>query len=138
VPRMLSIAPLALVVALAAPAGSSAREASSTTTTMRTIATASTNDFRVVLRAARQPADPPTAVVTATTAERVGKAWRQTGSHRLAGPFFWNTLTGPRAVCELTIRTAGAQPTFRPYVTIQLLRTPALGCGVAGRYALAP
>jgi hypothetical protein len=105
----------------------------------RVIATVTTSDFRVVLtaRQARAGGGAPSAVVAATTSQRFGGRWQQTATHRLKGNYFWNTARGPRAVCRIGIRTAGAQPTFRPHVVIQLLVSPALGCGTTQRFQLA-
>jgi hypothetical protein len=101
------------------------------------IAAASAGDFRVVLRATKAGSgSAPTAVVSLTTSQRVGGRWERTGAHRLRGPLFWNTVTGPRNVCRLDLRTAGARPRFRPFVVVQLLLTPSLGCGAAQRYDL--
>jgi hypothetical protein len=72
-----------------------------------------------------------------TTSQRLHGRWQQTTTHRLNGTYFWNTATGPRAVCRLEIRTASAQPTFRPYIVVQLLVSPALGCGTAQRFRIA-
>ena len=107
-------------------------------TASRVIATVTTSDFRVVL-AARQTGTgggASSAVVTATVSQRVGGRWQQTATHRLRDAYFWNTATGPRAWCRLEIRTAGTQPKFRPYVLVQLLVSPALGCGTTQRFRL--
>ena len=63
------------------------------------------------------------------TYRRAGGRWQRTGSHELRGPYFWKTLTAPRAVCRLEIRTTGAAARFRPRALVQLLQTPSLGCG---------
>jgi hypothetical protein len=108
-------------------------------TASRVIATVTTSDFRVVLtaRQARAEGSPPSAVIRVTTSQRIGGRWQQTATHRLRGTYFWHTATGPRAVCRLEIRTAGAPPKFRPYVVVQLLVSPALGCGTTERFHLA-
>jgi hypothetical protein len=128
----------ALVVAtsMASPSDSQGPRAS---TVSKVIATVTTSDFRVVLTARQTGAGggAPSADVGVTTSQRVGARWRQTATQRLKGTYFWKTTTGPRAVCRLDIRTAGAQPTFRPYVVVQLLVSPALGCGTAQRFRLA-
>ena len=108
-------------------------------TASRVIAVATTSDFRVVVtgRQAGAGGSPPSAVIRVTTSRRIGGRWQQTATHRLKGTYFWNTATGPRAVCRLEVRTAGAPPSFRPYVVVQLLLSPALGCGTTQRLHLA-
>lgn len=105
----------------------------------RAIGTVTTSDFRAVLTARQRGAGigAPSADVSVTISQRVGGRWQQTATHRLKGTYFWKTATGPRAVCRLEIRTAGTQPMFRPYVVVQLLVSPALGCGTAQRFSLA-
>jgi len=61
--------------------------------------------------------------VTVDTFDRTGGQWQRVGARRLAGPFFWKTVTAPHALCRLEIVTASS-----PGVTVQLLRTPSLGC----------
>jgi hypothetical protein len=128
----------ALVVAasIASPSDSRGPLAS---TVRRVIGTVTTSDFRVVLTARQTGAGggAPSAIVRVTTSRRVVGRWQQTATHRLKGTYFWNTATGPRAVCRLEIRTAGTQPTFQPYVVVQLLASPALGCGTTQRFHLA-
>jgi len=128
----------ALVVATSMASPSDSRGALAPTAS-RVIATVTTSDFRVVLtaRRARAGGSAPSAVVRVTTSQRIGGRWQQTATHRLKGTYFWNTATGPRAVCRLEIRTAGPQPTFRPYVVVQLLVSPALGCSTMQRFHLA-
>jgi hypothetical protein len=102
------------------------------------IGSVTTTEFRAVLAAAKDDGGgSPTATVTLATWQRVAGRWRRTGLHRLTGPYFWNTVSGPRSVCRLEIRTAGGQPVFRPVVAVQLLITPSVGCGRVHRYILA-
>ena len=89
------------------------------------IATASSTDFRAELVARRSSGgSAPTATVTLTTFERNGSVWRKLTSKRLDGSFFWKTVSSPRAICRFELASAA-----RPHVTVQLLLTPALGCG---------
>jgi hypothetical protein len=91
-----------------------------------TIGSAAAVDFRVVLTARPTSQESaPTAAVTATVYRRGRDAWERTVSRRLPGTFFWNVVKGPRAVCRLSIATAG---TARPHATIRLLLSPSLGC----------
>lgn len=117
-----------LVSAAVATGGSSA--GGETASASRTIASTTTNDFRVVVTAEKLgSSDAPAATATLATYRRAGGGWRRTGSHELDGPYFWKTLTAPRAVCRLEIRTTGAAARFRPRTRVQLLQTPSLGCG---------
>ncbi len=92
-----------------------------------TVATAAGVDYRVVLTASRDSSDaPPAAHVTVTTYERASGGWQVGRAERLAGTYFWHTITGPHALCRLELRTSA-----RPHVVVQLLQSPALGCGPA-------
>jgi hypothetical protein len=129
--RRFHLAAIALAVASLAT-GASAASASATP-----IATVTTSDFRVVVTAEKTGSgSAPTATVRVITSKRSGRSWRRTGAHRLGGSYFWNTVTGPHAVCRLDIRTSSLEARARPYVVVQLLLTPALGCGAAQRFAL--
>ena len=124
-----------LVTAAVATGGSSAR--GDATSASRTIASTTTSDFRVVVRAEKRGAGAaPAASATLETYRRAGGGWRRTGARDLQGPYFWKTLTGPRAVCRLEIRTTGAAPRFRPRALVQLLQTPSLGCGPVSQHGL--
>ena len=124
---------VALVAAALATAGREQAPA-----TAKTIASTSTSDFRVVVSAANLGGGggAPEAAVTVRTFERAGGDWRRTNERRLAGPYFWKTLTGPHAVCRLEIRTTAAKAGFRPHATVQLLRSPSLGCGPVSAHRL--
>jgi hypothetical protein len=104
----------------------------------KTIASASTSDVRVVVSATNLGGGggAPAARVRVTTFERASGARRRTGRRPLAGAYFWKTITGPRAVCRLEIRTTAARPGFRPHAVVQLLRSPSLGCGPGTEYRL--
>jgi hypothetical protein len=113
---------LALVAASALAAEAAAAAASS-----KTVATVTTADYRSVVVATKTSGGgAPTAAVTVDTFGRAGGHWQRVGARRLAGPFFWKTVTAPHAVCRLEIVTASS-----PRVTVQLLRTPSLGCARA-------
>ena len=124
---------VAAVVAAAAASGSAAPSGAA----VARIATATTTDFRVVLTAEKRGGGgAPTAVVRLTSEQRIDDRWRRTGAHRLNGTYFWNTVTGPRAVCRLELKTTGASMKPRPRVIVQLLLTPSLGCGRTHQYGL--
>jgi hypothetical protein len=101
----------------------------------RTVATATTSDFRVVVVARKLGGgSAPEARVTVRTFERRSADWRATGVHTLAERYFWNTLTRPRVVCRLEMRTTGGRS--KPTAVVQLLQSPSLGCGPASTYGL--
>ncbi|HEX7082512.1 MAG TPA: hypothetical protein VF186_00170 [Gaiellaceae bacterium] len=93
----------------------------------RPIGSVSGPGLRAALLARRVAGSPPTAQVVVTTYQRDGAAWKRLASRRLAGTYFWNTVTGPRAICNLQLVAAGS----KPHVTVQLLVTPSIGCGKA-------
>ena len=94
------------------------------------IAELSTTDLRAVVTATRRGNEtPPTAQVIVTTFKRATGGWSRTGKHALPGTYFWNTVTGPNAVCRLDLRGGSQAPTKRPRLVIQLLTTPSIGCG---------
>jgi hypothetical protein len=126
----------ALVVTYAAAGAARSERATDQT---KTIAAASTSDFRLELTATRQadPSGAPTATVRLAVSKRAGSGWRRTAVRPLSGgPYFWHTVTGPLAVCSLEIRTTAAKPGFAPHAVVQLLRSPSLGCGPAARFPL--
>jgi len=105
---------------------------------LTTIASATTSDFRLVLVATKRGGSAiPEATVTLRTFEQLDGRWQKTGVHPLRGTYFWKTVTGPRAVCRLEIRTGGARPQFSPRAVVQLLLSPSLGCDSASSYRLA-
>ena len=125
---------VSLVVALALGVVAQAGARGEASTNTKTIASTTTSDFRVVVTAQRRGGgSAPTAALTATTFARTDNAWRRTGRRALGVSYFWKTVTGPRAVCRLEIRTAGASAAFRPHVVVQMLVTPSLGCGPVER-----
>lgn len=74
------------------------------------------------------PGKPPTARVTVKTETRAAGSWTPPAVHAHRGTYFWNTLRGRHSICRLEIETAGAA-THRPVLLVQLLASPALGCG---------
>jgi hypothetical protein len=128
---------LALGFLIAVTATADARVAKPMQAT-KTIASTTTADFRVEVSARNLggAGGAPPAEVTVRTFERSGGAWRRTSERRLAGTYFWKTITGPLAVCRLEIRTTAAKPRFRPHAVVQLLRSPSLGCGPASKHPL--
>jgi hypothetical protein len=127
---------IALAGLLAAYVSSSPARGDADAAASRAIATASTSDFRVVLTATKLGGgSAPIARVTVTTSTKTGGGWRRIGVDRLAGTYFWKTVTAPRAVCRLELRTTGSA-TSRPRALVQLLQTPSVGCGPQAAYSL--
>ena len=126
-PRLATV----VVVALAALLVAYVSDGSGAAT--KTIATASTSDFRVALTATNLGGGggAPEARVTLTTSRKTDGGWRRTGVHRLPGTYFWKTVTGPLAVCLLDLRTTGA-----PRVLVRMLQSPSLGCGPQATFRL--
>lgn len=134
-----SVVAAALIVFAARDrAEASGRVASqSTAQAVATVATLTTRDFRLAVVAQRSGRGAmPTADVRLAVATRVGSSWRERGEMRLRGTYFWHTVSGPRSICRLQIATAAGQASFRPSVIVQLLRSPALGCGDVHRFPL--
>jgi hypothetical protein len=102
------------------------------------LAAVATEDFRVVVAATKRGdvGGAPTASATVSVSRRVAGGWRPTATYRLRGPYFWHTVTGPRAVCRLQVGTTGGRANVRPFVVVQLLQSPSLGCGPPQRFAL--
>src|SRR3954466_3297210 len=122
---------LVLTAALALAVAASASAA-------RTIATATTTDYRVGLTASKgkRSGGAPSASVRIRLYGRSGDGWRSFASRRVPGTYFWNTVTAGPAVCRLQRRPAGKTPSFRSVAVVQLLVTPAIGCGRATSYPL--
>jgi hypothetical protein len=134
--RLLTLA-LAICGALAVTALTGAGEATPAAQA-KTIASATTTDFRVVVSATNLGGGggAPEAAVTVRTYERSSGGWRRTNEQPLAGPYFWKTITGPLAICRLELRLTAANPSFRPHAIVQLLRSPSLGCGPSSKHLL--
>jgi hypothetical protein len=134
----LSLAVCAALVAGAHGAASAVNRTEASTPPAKTIASAVTSDFRVVVVAETRGGGggSPPASVTVETSKRVDGTWVRTGAHRLRGTYFWKSVTGPRAVCRLDVRATAARAGFRPSVVVQLLMSPSLGCGRASEYPL--
>ena len=121
---------IAVSALMAASVGSAAERSAANT---KTIATVSTSDFRAVVVARRSSGGrAPTAAVTIDTYARSGRLWKPVDARALkGGPFFWNTVTGPHALCSFEIASGPGGAGTRPHVVVQLLRSPSLGCAEA-------
>src|SRR5262249_24403582 len=116
-----------LAVALAAILLTIVSAATGATTPSKTIATTSSSDFRADLVSRKlSGGKAPTASLTVVTYERGQSSWQRLGGHRVAGTFFWKTVTGPRAICRLELATVG-----HARVIVQTLVSPAIGCARA-------
>ena len=119
----------------AAPQTRTARHA--TAPRVASVATLTTKDFRVAVVARRlNGGATPTADVRVAVARRVGGAWREWAEKRLDETYFWHTVIGPRSVCRLEIATPARPISARLHVTVQLLQSPSLGCGLTYRVPL--
>jgi hypothetical protein len=134
--RPVAVMLVAVAALVAAALATASREQTPTST--RTIASTTTSDFRVVVLARNLGGGggAPAADVTVRTFQRAAGDWRRTGERRLAGTYFWKTITGPLAICRLEIRTTAARAGFRPVARVQLLRSPSLGCGPVSTHRL--
>lgn len=68
--------------------------------------------------------------MTVEVSTRSGGSWVPAHARMLPGVYFWNTASGPHSVCQLEIETAGGA-LDRPQLLVQLLVSPAAGCGRA-------
>ncbi len=137
--RLVAIAAAALVAlaTLQPTAAGSQSDAHQGAARFATVAAITTQEFRVAVVAKRlNGGSTPTAEVRVGLARRVGGSWREFGEQRLRETYFWNTVSGPRAVCRLEINTAGTRSASRPHVTVRLLLSPSLGCGRTYRVPL--
>lgn len=127
-----------LVAMLGGVAASESRSATpSSAQRVVTVGEVTTKDYRAVVVAHRLGGSPPTAEVRVGSARRVGGRWRELGEKRLDETYFWNSVTGPGAVCRLEIETvAPGRRSFKPAVTVRLLQSPSLGCGDTYRIPL--
>jgi hypothetical protein len=123
---------LALAAAFALGAASTSSAADRAAQTARTIAAVTAVDYRAVVVAQKSSGGlAPTAAVTVRTYERSAGRWQPVGARRLAGPLFWHTVTAPHALCRFEIATVGPVDDRASHVTVQLLRSPSLGCAAA-------
>ena len=136
-PRRSLVVSLVLAVALVVGAHAAARDdtrGAQASATAKTIASTTTSDFRVVVTAKRRGGGAmPSAALTATTFARAQSGWRRAGTHDLGDSYFWKTVTGPRVLCRLDLRTAGPGTAFKPRAIVQMLVTPSIGCGPVER-----
>jgi hypothetical protein len=128
----LALAGLAVIATAAATASASSNNPSRT----MTVAAISTVEYRASVVAHKTSAEPPTARVTVEIETRAAGSWTPPAVHALRGVYFWNTLRSPHSLCQLAIETAGGV-THRPVLLVQLVASPALGCGRDQSFPLA-
>jgi hypothetical protein len=128
VPKSILLIPVALAaIALAAVVCAGAGASSKAAT--KTIGAVIAVDVRATLVATRTgTGSAPAATVTVELDRRTGSGWQRAVTRRLAGTYFWNSVTGPAAICRLDLATAGRGRTA-PHLDVQLLVTPSIGCG---------
>ena len=96
----------------------------------KTIAAVTSVDYRAVVTARKSSSgSAPAATVTVTTYTPDKGRWALARDRRLPETYFWKTVTAPRALCRLEISTAGVATGRGPRLIVQLLLSPALGCG---------
>jgi len=127
----LALAGVAVISTAVATASASSKDAPRT----MTVAAIASVDYRASVVARRSSAEPATARVTIAIERRAAGSWTRPAVHALRGVYFWNTLRGPRSICQLEIETAGGV-THRPVLLVRLLVSPALGCGRAQSFPL--
>lgn len=124
----------ALIALLVLAATALPAAANSIVSPQKTIGTLASVDYRIVVTTRRAAGNPPAATVEVATSHKQGGRWRPGATRTLAGPFFWNVVSGPNALCGLSISTAGGRA--KPHATVRLLASPSLGCGRAYTIAL--
>lgn len=123
-PKPILLLPLALAAVVCTRAGATIQA-----TSTKTIATVATVDVRAKVVATRTGGGAaPAARVIVQADELVDGRWHRLPAHRVAGTYFWKTVTGPAAVCHLDLVTAGLGRA-KPHLAVQLLVTPSIGCG---------
>ncbi|MGW0733951.1 hypothetical protein [Streptomyces sp. NPDC002851] len=123
--RRRTVALGAAVLALTAVPAASAVGDQEPRSTTRQIASATLGtDYKVTLTALRSSTDPYTASVRLQVLVHEGGAWKESDRTRVgaAEGWFWNPLTGSRAVREFS--TASTEPAP---IRVSLLITPSIG-----------
>jgi hypothetical protein len=133
-----AIAVIAAVVVVSMSQGSA--EAGGTAQQQRVIATASSNGFRVTIRAIRESVEgnaPDTATVKIAAFERSGGVWNRLGRALTVGTrsgWFWNVVTRPYGVRQLTLALPGGR--YPERVALRLLISPSIGPSAAFRFVV--
>jgi hypothetical protein len=104
------------------------------------IASASSNGFRVTVRAIREPAqgnEPDAATVKIAAFQRSGGEWHRLGQALTVGTpsgWFWNVVTRPYGVRRLTLALPGGD--FPQRISLRLLISPAIGPSATFRFVV--
>jgi hypothetical protein len=95
-----------------------------------TIATLASVDYRAVVTARPvSSGSAASAIVDVFLYRRTSRSWTLELRRRLPETYFWKTVNAPRALCRLAISTAVPGAGGRGRLIVQLLRSPAVGCG---------
>jgi hypothetical protein len=106
----------------------------------KVIATASSNGFRVTVRAIREAApgnEPDTATVKIAAFKRSGEEWNRLGRALTVGTsssWFWNVVTRPYGVRQLTLALPGGR--YPERISLRLLISPAIGPSATFRFVV--
>ncbi|HEY8456841.1 MAG TPA: hypothetical protein VIL34_14720 [Actinopolymorphaceae bacterium] len=135
-PALLAVAGLTvspvLTPSTAAAAGAGVRADTETDGTV--VASANTQQVRFVVTAQPRSGaqnEPPEASVDVAAFERRGGEWASVGRQSLDETWFWEVVTGPQAVCRLSL---SEHP--EPRLTLSLRYSPSLGCAEPTRFAV--
>jgi hypothetical protein len=110
------------------------------TAQQRVIATATSNGFRVTVRAIRESTqgnEPATATVKIAAFERSGGEWNRLGRALTVGTpsgWFWNVVTRPYGVRRLTLALPGGR--YPERVALRLLISPSIGPSATYRFVV--
>ena len=138
-PAVVLLAAGAMLMGAGLGDGSGARgETGGTAPGKRTIATATSNGWRVKLVAYRDGTkDPPVATVRISAFRRSHGEWDRLGRSQLVGSrgwWFWRTVTRRFGVRQLALRMPGGRFPLR--VVVRLLRSPSLGASARFRFVV--
>jgi hypothetical protein len=106
----------------------------------KVIATASSNGFRVTVRAIRESTEgnePETATVKIAAFQRSGGEWHRLGRALTVGTpssWFWNVVTRPYGVRRLTLALPGGR--YPQRISLRLLITPSIGPSATYRFVV--
>jgi hypothetical protein len=106
----------------------------------KVIATASSNGFRVTVRAIRESTEgnePETATVKIAAFQRSGGEWHRLGRALTVGTpwsWFWNVVTRPYGVRRLTLALPGGR--YPQRISLRLLIAPSIGPSATYRFVV--
>jgi hypothetical protein len=138
--RLRLLFPLAVAATAAVAVVFMGEGSAETASQQRVIATASSNGFRVTVRAIREAGpgnEPDTATVRIAAFKRSGGEWSPLGRALTVGTpssWFWNVVTRPYGVRRLTLALPGG--TFPERISLRLLISPAIGPSATYRFVV--